>query len=804
MSNKIGRFEIISELCSSGAVSVHKATDPENGQTVALKVLKLEGLGEQAKTLVELLQKEVESSKALQSPNIAALYSAEEADNMFFAAMEYVQGNSVATTLERKEGFSIWDLLDIARQTRQGLDYAHSKNVMHYSLEPSKIMVTWDGTVKLLSYGISQMSSLSVQAKGQPVPMLFYMSPEQLRGEPIDARSNLFSLGAIFYEMMTECKAFPGEDADQVRQQILESEPTPLYQINKKISQALSDVILKALAKDPGQRYQTGQELVEELEKCKNSPAKAAAAPATAKAAFDKKAIEQQIKEKLAASAAQPSPATTTTAKPAEPAAEKPLVNKAAAAASSASTTLRARKLNTVEPSATASVSINAATQESAKLSAAPVETEPQTPKLAVDPLMAEPSKGVAASKSFSDISELPPLKEVYVAPVAPTASAPEVEQPEIILKSKPVEKPKIQIQPREAAKKAVSEIKKTPPQLFGYSIAGAALIILIVIAGLLWHIHSENSWDESTQVQTAAPVATPQAQPAPAPAPTPQPQVQVQPVAPTPAPDAQQQNDQPDAAQDTVSVQPKYNRKRKTRAAAPVILPGQLTINSTPSGAAVSLDGERDPSWVTPLTLTGIAPGQHTISLSKAGFSSETRNIGVTQGSKSLVSVQLAQTTAGISVSSTPEGGELYVDGRDTGRATPTQISVDKPGNHALVIKKQGYMDESTTINAQVGQVVRFTPTLKALGVTDDIRYKKRFGNKSDGMGEVSIKTNPKGAQIEVNHRILDRNSPVEFYLNPGTYVIDISATGRQNLHKVIQVTEDGKVAIDETMQPE
>ncbi|HEY1800726.1 MAG TPA: PEGA domain-containing protein [Terriglobales bacterium] len=812
MSNKIGRFEIISEISRSEAIAVYKATDSESAQTVALKVLKLESFGDQAKTLVESIVKEVESNKALQSPNIALLNSAEEVDGSFCASMEYIQGNSVATTLSRKEGFSIWDLLDIARQTRQGLDHAWSHKVAHHSLEPAKIMVTWDGTVKLLGFGISQMSAFAAQAKGQAPAILHYMSPEQLRGDPIDARSNLFSLGAIFYEMMTECKAFQGEDADQVRQQVLESTPVPPHQINKKINPALSEVILKSLAKDPEQRYQTGQELVEELEKCKNSPAKTigpTVAPGVVKAAVSApqaRAAEPKIAEKKAST---PAPAAVKTeVQTAQPEAEPRKAAAAAgwgpAASSSGTTASSTPKLNQSDQffTATAKASVDAMIKEKlAKLSASPAEVE--APKLAVDPLMSESKVTEASSRpSFSDVSELPPLKEVYVAPApTPAASAPEViEQPEIILKSREVEKPRVQ--PREVAKKAVTEIKKTPPKLFGYSIAGAVAIILLVIAGIAWHIHSENSWDESTPAQTAAPVVTPKPQPAASVPPAPQPSVQPAVTAATsPETDA-------DTAPDSVTVEPRYknrvsNRKR-SRSATPVILPGQLTVNSTPVGAEVTVDGQSDPSWVTPLSLTGVTPGRHTINVSKAGYTSEARTIDVGQGSKAVMALQLGQLSAGISVTSTPTGAEIYLDGRDTGRQTPAQISVDKQGNHNLVVRKQGYLEETTLTSLQYGQTFRFAPTLRLLGVTDDIKYKKLFGGKNNGMASVNIKTTPKGAQIAVNRRILDKNSPVEFYLNPGMYVIDITASGYKTTHKIIEVSRDGKVNLDENMDPE
>ncbi|HLB87913.1 MAG TPA: serine/threonine-protein kinase, partial [Terriglobales bacterium] len=240
MSNKIGRFEILGEITQSEVASVYKTSDPESGQTIALKTIRLQMLGEQAAALVQQILEEVGRAKSLGSHNIAQVYGAEEMDGQFCAAMEYVQGNSIATMLARKEGFSIWDLQDIARQTCQGLDHARVHNVAHYSLEPAKIMVSWDGTVKILGFGVSTMGAGAAQAAGKAPEVLHYMSPEQLRGDPVDARSNLFSLGAILYEMVTERKAFEGEDADQVRQQILEQVPAAPDKINRKIHAALS------------------------------------------------------------------------------------------------------------------------------------------------------------------------------------------------------------------------------------------------------------------------------------------------------------------------------------------------------------------------------------------------------------------------------------------------------------------------------------------------------------------------------------------------------------------------------------
>jgi hypothetical protein len=800
MANKIGRFEILSEIVHSDFSAVYKAADPDSGQTIALKTIRLQMLGDQASVLVDQILKEAESTTPLNSHNIARLLGLEEIDGLFCAAMEYVQGNSIGTMLARKEGFSIWDLQDIARQTCQGLDHAHSHHVMHYSLEPAKIMVTWDGTVKVLSFGASSMGAFTCQATGPAPEVLHYVSPEQLRGDPVDARSNMFSLGAILYEMVTETKAFPGDDAEQVRHAIHEFTPPVPEQVSPKIHPVLSEVIMKALAKAPDDRYQSGQDLVNDLERCKESAPKKEAKKSAAAPA--KGLNVPQAK----AAASTPAPVQKKSA----PAAPAPTAAKAAAAAagweSAGGFAVEAPKAPKEVPVAP-KVAAQSSFQERSSALAEAEPTAVQTPERPARTIAADPSMVEAAEReagrggpSFSEISELPPLKEIYTPPPPPPAALEaeaEAAAPEWTTKAPP-EKPKA---PREVARKAVTEIKKTPPKLFGYSIGAALGVILLIVGVMAWRIHSENSVDEEPAEQPAATApANPPAKPA---------WNTAQPPASAPAPAAEHIA----AAQEppVVSVVPKYNRKKVKVApvAAPVAIPGQLTINSTPEGAEVRIDGRSDPSWVTPFNLPGLAPGQHSVTISRTGYSTESRSIDVASGSKSFLVVQLAQITAMVAASSEPTGAQLFIDGKDTGRVTPAQISVDKPGPHTLLVKKQGYLEETTTANLQAGQIFHFAPSLKPLGSTDDIKiggkFKKLFGGgDTAGMGSINIKTQPKGAQVAINNRIMDKFSPLELYLSPGTYVVDVTMSGYKKLHRVVEVQKGGKIALDEVLERE
>jgi hypothetical protein len=812
MSNKLGRFEILSELAKSDRSAVYKATDTESSQTVALKAIGLEAFGEQAEAVVESVKEEAAAGQVLASHNIAFLTSVEEIENKLCASMEYVQGNSVATMLARKEGFSIWDLQDIARQACQGLDHAHVRKVVHCSLEPAKIMVQWDGIVKLLGFGMSRSGMPAAQAAGNAPDILHYMSPEQLRGDDIDARSNLFSLGAILYEMVTERKAFDGDDAEQVRHAILETMPVPVNQVNPKTHPALSALIAKALAKSPEERYQSGQELVNDLEKCKASPAKVQVGAVPAAAVAPKAEPEIRAKAPVAAKTAAPQPKAPAVQKKEAPAEAAMAAAASAGWAGPAGNTPTTPHLDPSSQFVTSCVkaTVEAAALEEARMSAGVMEPEApqvQAPKIHIDPMMDPSRQAGGKGLSFSEISELPPLKEVYIDP-APAAEEEEVEPADPVKAAvfrNNVEPEKPRTPPREVAKKAVNEIKNTPPQMFVYSIAGAAALILLAIFGIWYHIHSGDSDDDSTP----APVANEVAKQTPVPS-NASPAAPAAAATPTPAQVAPEMP--PVEAAPAVSITPKINpksskKKGKTVAAAPAIVAGQLSIDSTPQGAQIQVDGQA--SGVTPFSLSSLMPGQHSVTVSKPGFVTDTRTINVSSGSKSVMSVQLVVISASVSAHSEPAGAAVWMDGKDTGKVTPAQISVDRPGTHSFVFKKQGYLDETMSANLQIGQTFQLSPTLRALGNTDEIKFGGKFkkvfgGSDSAGMGTVSIKTQPKGAQIAVNNRIVDRASPADFYLNPGNYVIDITMTGFKSVHKVIAVEKNGKVVIEESLDRE
>ena len=842
MPTKLGQFEILSELSKSRTGSVYKANDPESGQPVALKAIQLGAFGEHASAVEQALLQEVESVKVLTCQNLCCVGNSSVIDGQFCAPMEYVQGNSIATMLARNEGFSIWDLLDIGRQLCNGLDDASSHNIVHQSLEPSKIMCGWDGTVKILSYGVSSVGNF-VQYVDGVSSISHYMSPEQLRGEVTDLRSNLFSLGAIFYEMLTEQKAFDGADVESIRQNILESTPVAPIRINAKVHPLLSDLIMKALAKDPANRYATGRALLDDLENCKESKPAAkktvAPKPSTvvtdtgARVAAKSKFVNSAVQHPQPAAAPQvSSPASAKVSASPVPKVTVPQTPRATPAPVAATPAPIARASRLAAPktqAAAAGIGGSAAIpsnvpvtdsaptrmshfspddeQPSAFMSSA-VTDEPQietfeasstAPKIAIDPLMAE-SAPSSSGTSFSEISELPPLKEVYVAPEPPpdipTPQPPKFASTAYRGSQKVAEKPKIQ--PREVAAKAIKEVKGVPPKLMLYAVAGAAILIMAIAIGVMYYIHGQSDEDTGTRRRVAPTAVQAPAQARPAPPEAAQAPAEAQPA------------EIPEAASEPVTATSSGPRSRvaKKKVVAPVVMPGQLSVDSTPQGAQIQLDGATDPTWVTPLALENVQPGKHSITVSKAGYATDTRTVDVASGAKAAAIVHLSQLTATLIVKSDPAGANIYIDSKDVGTKTPAQISVGK-GQHLILVRKEGYLDETMNTQFVLGQTFNFSPTLRALGNVENMKtvgkMSKLFGKKGQAdQGTISIHTQPKGAQIAINQHMLDKTAPVDVTLDPGNYVIDVTASGYAPIHKIITVERGSKALLEDVMQPQ
>jgi len=245
-----------------------------------------------------------------------------------------------------------------------------------------------------------------------------------------------------------------------------------------------------------------------------------------------------------------------------------------------------------------------------------------------------------------------------------------------------------------------------------------------------------------------------------------------------------------------------KARRKAVAAPAPPAV--GQLVVHSAPEGALVQVDGRG--AGPTPLSLANLSPGQHLVVLSKPGYAPESRSVAVRAGGQAALAVSLNQLAAVASIASDPPGASIIIDGRDTGKTTPAKLVVGQ-GSHSLALHKAGYLETSASMALNPGETFQFQPTLKPLGNADDIKQvgklKKLISRGGqENAARVMVHTFPKGAQIMFNTRMMDRASPAEFLLGPGTYEVTLTLTGYKPVHKTITVESNGRMEVNETME--
>ncbi|MEP6923506.1 MAG: protein kinase [Pyrinomonadaceae bacterium] len=280
IGEKFGHYKIQSAIGAGGMGAIYRARDARLKRDVAIKILP-ENLTQEP-AAIERFMREADAASALNHPNILTIFEIGEHDNIHFIATEFVEGQTLRQKMQNTS-LHLAEILDIAVQVANALCAAHDAGIVHRDIKPENIMIRSDGYVKVLDFGIAKLTEReppkldpeavtlvqTMTSPGMIIGTAFYMSPEQARGSAVDARSDIFSLGVVIYELITRGLPFSGATMSDVIAAILRSEPQPFSEIVRNVPPELESHIAKTLKKNRAERYQTMKEFVSDLKRVK-------------------------------------------------------------------------------------------------------------------------------------------------------------------------------------------------------------------------------------------------------------------------------------------------------------------------------------------------------------------------------------------------------------------------------------------------------------------------------------------------------------------------------------------------------
>jgi len=265
---KIGKYTILGILGKGGMGIVYKALDPDIEREVAIKTVRFDTLidGTEKDEMMTRFIREAKAAGRLSHPNITTIYDVCREKDVTYIVMQFVEGQSLQGLIDSGRKFPPSEIIQLMKPLCDCLDYAHENGIVHRDIKPGNILIDKSGKPFLADFGVARIETSTLTQSGTTVGTLSYMSPEQVKGQTVDSRSDIFALGVILYELLAGKKPFAGDNLSTIVYKIVHEEPERITAVNKDLPRGYEMVIQKALAKNPEDRYQDCREIISDLE----------------------------------------------------------------------------------------------------------------------------------------------------------------------------------------------------------------------------------------------------------------------------------------------------------------------------------------------------------------------------------------------------------------------------------------------------------------------------------------------------------------------------------------------------------
>ena len=260
-----GRYQVVRKLGAGGMANVYLAEDQELGRRVAIKILNDRHANDEQ--FVERFRREAKNAAALSHPNIVSIYDRGEAEGTYYIAMEYLDGRTLKELIVQRGPAPVTVSVEYARQVLSALRFAHRHGIVHRDIKPHNVLVDAEGRVKVTDFGIARAGASQMTEAGSIVGTAQYLSPEQARGTDVDQRSDLYSLGVVLYELLTGTLPFNGDTPVEIAMKHLSTVPELPSERRPDVPRDLDLIVMRALAKDPDDRYESAEEMDADLER---------------------------------------------------------------------------------------------------------------------------------------------------------------------------------------------------------------------------------------------------------------------------------------------------------------------------------------------------------------------------------------------------------------------------------------------------------------------------------------------------------------------------------------------------------